>query len=196
MKLKYNTFSIIDTISDSSGEIETLFIERINQLVKPKGVAAVILPSTFLTKADSKAYIAARETIIRNFNIKAIVELPGGTFIATDSTTVVLFLEKFDRPPKLEDFYMDTVDNIFEKNIIESECGDDERFGAYLSKICVEKDVYIRFLNGDDYNDFSEIPYFAMYIEQFNSLSKVKNLIKSPAFCSIVRRGKKTKTKS
>lgn len=193
LRLKYNTFSIIDTISDSSGEIETLFIERINQLVKPTGVAAVILPSTVLTKADSKAYIAARETIIRNFNIKAIVELPGGTFIATDSTTVVLFLEKFDRPPKLEDFYMDTVDNIFEKNIIERECGDDERFGAYLSKIGVAKDVYIRFLNGDDYNDFSEIPYFAMYIEQFNSLSKVKNLIKSPSFVRLSGESKKQK---
>ena len=48
LKLQNNTFELFDRISDDGREIETLLVERIAQLLKPKGIAAVILPSSIL----------------------------------------------------------------------------------------------------------------------------------------------------
>lgn len=46
LQLKNNSFTLLDRIGMNGGEIETLFVERIAQLLKPQGVAAVILPSS------------------------------------------------------------------------------------------------------------------------------------------------------
>ena len=55
----------------NGGEIETLFVERIAQLLKPQGVAAVILPSSILSN-DSASYTGAREQLLQNFYIRGI----------------------------------------------------------------------------------------------------------------------------
>lgn len=68
LKLKNNSFSILDTISNNGSEIETLFVERISQLLKPNAVAAVILPSSILNK-ENESFICARESILKNFKI-------------------------------------------------------------------------------------------------------------------------------
>ena len=54
LKLKDNTFTTLEKISNDGSEIETLFIERIAQLLKPTGIAAVILPNTILIKERIK----------------------------------------------------------------------------------------------------------------------------------------------
>ena len=41
--------------------------------MKPLGVAAVVLPSAILLK-DGNSFIAARESILKSFMIKAIVQ--------------------------------------------------------------------------------------------------------------------------
>lgn len=69
LKLSDNTFTIINKISNDGSEIETLFVERITQLVKPGGIAAVILPSSILSK-ETESFISARESILQNFQIK------------------------------------------------------------------------------------------------------------------------------
>lgn len=99
LKLKNNSFSILDTISNNGSEIETLFVERISQLLKPNAVAAVILPSSILNK-ENESFICARESILKNFKIRAIVLMGNKTFGATGTNTVVLFLEKYNEPPK------------------------------------------------------------------------------------------------
>ena len=70
LQLKNNSFSILDSISINGGEIEALFVERIGQLLKPKGIAAVILPSPILS-TESASYTCAREQFLRNFYIRA-----------------------------------------------------------------------------------------------------------------------------
>lgn len=50
LKIKNNEFDILDKISNDGSEIETLFVERISQLLKPEGVAAVVLPTSILNK--------------------------------------------------------------------------------------------------------------------------------------------------
>ena len=66
LKLQDNDFEILDLISNDGGEIEVLFIERISQLLKAKGIAAVILPAPILSNT-SNSYMGARESIIKNF---------------------------------------------------------------------------------------------------------------------------------
>lgn len=95
LQLKNNNFDLLDKIGLNGGEIETLFVERIGQLLKPKGVAAVILPSSILSN-DSASYIGAREQFLKNFYIRAIVSFGSQTFGATGTNTVVMFLEKFN----------------------------------------------------------------------------------------------------
>ena len=109
-----NELEVLDKISNDGSEIETLFAERIGQLVKSRGVSAVILPSSILNK-DGKSFIAARESILKNFYIRAIVQLGSKTFGATGTNTVILFLERFDEPPRKLADYEDVAATILEK---------------------------------------------------------------------------------
>src|SRR5690606_4568026 len=85
-------FKLFDSLSDRSSEIECLFIERTKQLLKTDGIAAIILPSSILS--NSGIYAQAREIILKFFDIIAITELGSGTFMATGTNTVTLFLKR------------------------------------------------------------------------------------------------------
>ena len=56
----------------SNNSIETFFIERAKQLLKPGGVAGIILPASILTNSGS-LYTKAREIILHYFDIVSIV---------------------------------------------------------------------------------------------------------------------------
>ena len=133
-------FSVLDKISDSGSEIETLFAERISHLVKPRGVAAVILPSSILNK-DGKSFVAARESLLKNFYVRAIVRLGSKTFGATGTNTVILFLQRIFDPPELARLFIDSANIILRGEIV---CGDleEEIFAAYLKKINMSRDDY------------------------------------------------------
>jgi Type I restriction-modification system methyltransferase subunit len=79
-----NDFELYDKLTDSSSEIECLFVERTKQLLKDGGVAGIILPSTILG-SKSVIYTKTREIILKYFNIISIVELGASTFMATDA---------------------------------------------------------------------------------------------------------------
>ena len=87
-----HSFTLYDFITDRSTEIECLFVERTKQLLKDGGVAGIILPSSILSNAG--IYAKTREMILRYFEIIAITELGSGTFMATGTNTVVLFLRR------------------------------------------------------------------------------------------------------
>lgn len=87
-------FELYNSLTDNSSEIECLFVERTKQLLKDGGIAGVILPSSILS--NSGIYTKAREIILRYFEIVAIAELGGNTFMATNTNTVVLFLRRRD----------------------------------------------------------------------------------------------------
>jgi type I restriction enzyme M protein len=92
---KYYTevdFTIYEKLTDQSSEIECLFIERMQQLLKDGGLAGVILPSSILS--NTGLYTATREIILQYFEIIAITELGSNTFMATGTNTVVLFLRR------------------------------------------------------------------------------------------------------
>lgn len=92
---KYYTevdFTLYEKLTDQSSEIECLFIERMQQLLKDGGLAGVILPSSILS--NTGLYTATREIILQYFEIVAITELGSNTFMATGTNTVVLFLRR------------------------------------------------------------------------------------------------------
>lgn len=87
-------FELYNSLTDNSSEIECLFVERTKQLLKDGGIAGVILPSSILSNFG--IYTKTREIILQYFDIVAIAELGGNTFMATNTNTVVLFLRRRD----------------------------------------------------------------------------------------------------
>ncbi|WDF63728.1 N-6 DNA methylase [Flavobacterium sp. KACC 22763] len=89
---KDNDFELYNKLTDSSSEIECLFIERTKQLLKDGGVAGIILPSSILS--NTGIYSKSREIILQYFDIVGIAELGSNTFMATGTNTVTLFLRR------------------------------------------------------------------------------------------------------
>ena len=181
LQLKNNDFKLLDCIGLNGGEIETLFVERIGQFLKPKGVAAVILPSSILSN-DSASYTGAREQLLQNFYIRAIVALGSKTFGATGTNTVVLFLEKFNEPPKKADLSTDSVEAIFSGATL-TDWKDKDVLSAYIAQIEVDEQIYTDYLNkAYTLDELADIEYFKMYVNAFAESSEAKNLQKTKTF--------------
>ena len=181
LQLKNNSFTLLDRIGMNGGEIETLFVERIAQLLKPQGVAAVILPSSILSN-DSASYTGAREQLLQNFYIRGIAAFGSKTFGATGTNTVVMFLEKFNEPPKQIDLSADSVDAVFSGAEL-AEWKDKDIFEAYLAQIDVSENEYRAFLNKFlSVADLEGSKYFKMYVTAFADSADAKNLLKTKAY--------------
>ncbi|MBQ7578664.1 MAG: N-6 DNA methylase [Synergistaceae bacterium] len=166
LQLKQNKFSLLDSISNNGSEIEVLFIERITQLLKSGGIAAVILPSSILSN-DSASYIAAREEILKNFMIRAIVKLGSKTFGATGTNTVIMFLEKFIEPPARFKLVYDSVDSIFESRNLE-DWEDNFILSGYLDLQSLTLSDWELFIN--ESLNFDSLPeYFKEYFDSFKA---------------------------
>lgn len=181
LKLKENSFEILDKISNDGSEIETLFVERISQLVKPNGIAAVILPSSILNK-ENASFISARESILKNFYIRCITQLGNKTFGATGTNTVIIFLQKFNEPPKRIDLVSDTVQSILEGRNLDG-WEDNDIFNSYLNKINVSKSDYLSFLKKErDYDSWKDNQYFSAYVNAFEASTEYQEKIKQKSF--------------
>lgn len=181
LKLTNNRLDILDKISNDGSEIETLFVERISQLLKPNGVAAVILPSSILNK-ENESFVAAREALLKNFRIVAIAALGSKTFGATGTNTVILFLQKFDEPPKRTDMVVDSVEAILSKADIDG-WEDESILRGYLKKIGVKKDTYNDFLSkNNDYDFWKNDNYFSQHYDDFINSSEYAKKSKQKTF--------------
>lgn len=139
LALKHNQFEIMDSITNDGSEIEALFVERMGQLVKPNGLAAVILPETLLT-VDNSSYVAAREQMIKHFLIRSIVCLGSNTFGATGTNTVIVFLQKMDEPPVRYKVVEDSANCILSGAELAWE--DKTIFDLYTQTINVSQSIY------------------------------------------------------
>lgn len=183
LQLKNNSFTLLDRIGLNGGEIETLFVERIAQLLKPQGIAAVILPSSILSN-DSASYTGAREQILQNFYIRGIAAFGSKTFGATGTNTVVMFLGKYNEPPKQIDLSEDSVESIFSGREL-AEWKDKDILDAYLAQIEVEEVLYRAFIGKSlSLSDIEATEYFKMYVAAFADSSEAKNLQKTKAYKS------------
>ena len=168
LSLHNNEFSILKQITLEGKEIETLFVERIAQLLKPQGIAAVVLPSTILT-TESSCYTAARKVILKNFKIRAVVTFGSKAFSATNTQTIVLFLEKYKEPPHKSELVKDFVTAVME-NHVTNDWKDKDLFLNYLEHQCVDEEIYYKFVDRElDWEELASDKYFKRYYNAFQS---------------------------
>ena len=168
LKLKNNSFAILDKISTDGDEIEMLFVERIAQLLKPKGIAAVVLPSSILNDTSSSG-VAARENLLQNFYLHAIIAFGSQTFGATGTNTVTLFLERYNEPPRLAHLANDTVEGIM-TNGDDADWEDKQVLDAYIAHQKIDKETYLSFLRKElTREDLIADVYLKGYTETFNA---------------------------
>ena len=183
-KVSNNQLDILEKISNDGSEIETLFVERISQLLKPNGVAAVVLPSSILNK-ENESFISARESLLKNFNIIAIATLGSKTFGATGTNTVILFLQKFNEPPKRIDMVLDSVEAILSKADIDG-WEDESILRGYLKKIGVKKDIYNKLLSkSEDYTHWKDDNYFGQHYDEFVTSTEYVKKSKQKTFLKL-----------
>lgn len=178
LELKNNKLKLLQYISKDGKEIETLFVERIAQLLKPDGIAAVILPSSILSNS-SASYIKAREEILKNFAVHAIVLFGSKTFGATGTNTVALYLKKNSEPPVKSEIAKDNAAAVFENEELKI-TSDKNIFDSYCKKINIPKDEYLAFIkaarNAEEYTQHKNHPYFGMYVKDFEESADFKKL--------------------
>ena len=161
-----STYETIELMSLNCKDIQNVFIERMEHLLKPKGIAGIVMPSSILSNTATHD-IKTREIILRNFHINAIVSFAGKTFGETGTNTVILFLEHFDFPPKKFKMAQDSVTAILNNEPLQ-DWNDNDIFSAYLATIHVQTEDYRRFV-AQEYRLFEQnfVPYFAEYKEAF-----------------------------
>jgi len=175
-------FELFDSFTEKSREIEAMFVERTKQVLQYSGVAGIILPATILDNRG--VYEKAREVLLKNFEIRAIAELGGSTFLAAKGvSTVVLFLKRRDDKFLKDREYIanDVFDGIHidtekryikEKKIVELFC----KHRGFDFK------DYIRFLKLEINDRLLDSEMFAEYKEVFDSSTEKKDLQKKTYF--------------
>lgn len=166
LKLRNNTFRILDIVTNDGKEIETLFIERISQLLRPRGLAAVVLPASILSNS-SATYMAAREELLQNFYIRAIVSFGSKTFGATGTNTVTLFLERYNEPPRIAELTKDSIDAIMSGEIL-SDFVDKQILADYLQHQHIQEEEYLRFTRKEmDWEELCDNSNLKVYTDAF-----------------------------
>ena len=170
-------YEVLELTSLNSAMIENIFVERLTHILKPKGLAAIILPSSILSNTD-QATIKAREIILSNFNIHAIGSFGNQTFGTTGTNTIILFMSRFDEPPKKTDILQDSIDAIF-ANEMDGNFTDNEILESYLAMQGVSKEDYLVLLNQER---LPSHPIFAEYKNAFENLNDTKKYRDSKSF--------------
>lgn len=183
---KYELIKIINKNAYSTNNsIETFFVERAKQLLKPGGVAGIILPASILTNGNN-LYTTTREIILKNFDIIAIVELPSGTFGATGTNTIVLFIRKKKDNPTLSEHYKNRVDSWFNGNFGKDKIFDDKNLlQEYLNLQNIEYNDYVEFMNNKIINEnLKQNDMFKAYLSdsKIKSIDKIRNIEKDKLY--------------
>ena len=170
-------YEVLELTSLNSAMIENIFVERLTHILKPKGLAAIILPSSILSNTD-QATIKAREIILSNFNIHAIGSFGNQTFGTTGTNTIILFMSRFDEPPKKTDILQDSIDAIF-ANEMDGNFTDNEILESYLATQGINKEDYLALLNQERLPNQS---LFAEYKNAFENLNDTRKYRDSKSF--------------
>ncbi len=170
------------TLAINNG-IETFFIERAKQLLKPGGIAGIILPSSILSN-DKAIYTTTREILIKYFYIRAIVELGSQTFGKTGTNTVVLFLQRREENPAAADHWKNRVNDWFfqRDEAKEKTYADLSNLQEYCEYIGVSYEDYRTFVNGKPSQNLLASEIFVQYKEAFDRSIEVKNIKSKKSF--------------
>ena len=156
---------------DSNNSIETFFVERAKQLLKPSGIAAIILPSSVLSNGN--IYTHCREIIFKYFDVIAIFESGSGTFGKTGTNTATLFLRKKAEMPSISDHYKNRVDAWFTGNFDDDKYYEDFDFvERYCAHIGVSVDDYKTLLKKEPNESLLKNDLFASYLDTLDVYSQ------------------------
>lgn len=187
-------YDLIETVGEKSypnnNSIETFFIERAKQLLKPGGVAGIIVPSSILTKGKAKStskstniYVATREILLKYFDIVAIAEFGSGTFGKTGTNTVTLFIRRKKEGPSPADHFLNRVNAWFSFDKTKDGLFEDERLlKQYCNHLELEFNDYQTLLKGEPNKKLLEADIFKEYRKEFDKWSEIKNLKKKTSF--------------
>jgi type I restriction enzyme M protein len=170
------SFDLYNRLTDTSSEIESLFIERTKQLLKTGGYVGIVLPSSVLTNGG--IYTDTREIILKNFEVIAIAEFGSNTFMATGTNTITLFLKKRDEQEWKR--VQEIVDSFF-KNPIDMTCyGIEKAFSKYVGEIYqgLTFEDYVNILKEGWRNTNQAPEMFKDYERAYKQTSDYKNFIK------------------
>ncbi|MBS1781040.1 MAG: restriction endonuclease subunit S [Bacteroidetes bacterium] len=193
-------YQLIDTIEQKSypnnNSIETFFIERAKQLLKPDGIAGIIVPPSILSRGKAKStskskniYVAAREILLKYFDIIAIAEFGSGTFGKTGTSTVTLFLRRRKENPAPADHYLNRVNSWFKGDKKKDNIFKDQYFiEQYCDRIGVEFSDYITFINGEPNKSLLNGDLFRSYSVEFEKWAEVKNKRKMRSFKALSKK--------
>jgi type I restriction enzyme M protein len=174
------SFDLYNRLTDTSSEIECLFIERTKQLMKDGGFVGIILPSSILS--NSGVYEDAREIIFKYFEIVSIVEFSSNTFMATGTNTVTLFLRKRNNTEWQKIQHI--VTNFF-VNLKDVACnGIEKPFSDYVKHVfkTISLEDYITFINRKPNENIQKHEIYLQYTKWFDELTTVKNIKESKIF--------------
>lgn len=112
-------FTLLKSLNQNSSEIEVLFVERMEHLLKSEtGIGAIVLPRSILT---SSKYEKLREFILKNFKIIALFESGDITFSGTTTSPIILFLQKMKTKSDYDFLVINSPKIIFQSNEKEKE---------------------------------------------------------------------------
>lgn len=174
------SFELFNRFTDKSSEIECLFIERMKQLLKIGGYAAIILPTTVLS--NSGIYIATRELLLKYFKIVGITEFGTKTFMATNSNTITLFLER--RPNTDHKCVQNAINSFFDKPKDITVLGIEKAFTKYVSNVYEEISLedYISFINKAPNDEMKEQELYKDYKKWFEAQNFLRKLKENKTF--------------
>lgn len=189
-------YELIETVGEKSypnnNSIETFFIERAKQLLKPDGVAGIIVPSSILTKGKAKStsksknvYVASREILLKYFDIVGIAEFGGGTFGKTGTNTVTLFIRRKKENPTPAEHYLNRVNAWFKGGRTKND-NDVYKDEGFIRKYCNHLEIsfedYKTLLEGSPNEKLLETDIFREYRKEFEKWSEIKNRKKQKTF--------------
>ena len=175
------SFTLFNSLDEKSlannNSIETFFIERAKQLLKPGAVAGIILPSSILSN-DATVYTNTREIILKYFQIVAITEFGSQTFGKTGTTTVTLFLRRKEENPAPADHWKNRVDAWFAENEADAVYNDSNYINNYCNHIEIDVAQYKTLLTGKPSDELLKTEMFVDYKKAFENTTEIKNLKK------------------
>ncbi|MBX7490050.1 restriction endonuclease subunit S [Helicobacter turcicus] len=162
---------------ESNNAIECFFIERANQLLDDEAKVAMILPSSILNK--SGIYKSAREILLKNFELIALVELGSQTFGATGTNTIILFASKRqtyhqkDFSKKFHDLNDRLTSEFLQDN---PSFKDNGYFSSYCASQNYQRQDFLAFLSGQIPQALKEHSHFKEYQHAFKQSNAFKKL--------------------
>ena len=167
---------IKDKAVESCDYIESFFIERAKQLLAPEGIAAIILPYTVLTGADSM-YKKTREILLQYFDIISIAHFGDGTFGRTGTNTAVLFLRRKKNKPDFAEHCRVRINSWFKNDHSKDQRYQDiSIITKYAEHIGIDETTYMSLVHGELTESLHDSDLYNRYYEVFSNDSTAKNI--------------------